>query len=208
MDRRLVEKTSLWCGLAILIAVGGFALGPQNQSKAEAPNPVENDAADQILWQAALEGQIDAMAAAVEQGARVEAADADGRTALMYAAFNGHEEAVQWLLDRGATVEVRDGDGRTPLMFASSGPFASTVQLLLDYGSNPNDADEYEGWTALMFAAGEGQMAVVKVLLKYGADPALVDTDGDTAADHAATKNHPEVAKLLRDAVASHSGQN
>jgi ankyrin repeat protein len=208
MNRRLVGITSLWCGLAILIAFEGIAMGPGDQEKKEVSSQAENEAADQMLWQAALEGQVDVMAAAVEKGARVEAADGDGRTALMYAAFNGHEEAVQWLLDRRAAVDTRDNEGRTPLMFASSGPFPSTTQLLLDYGSNPNDADEAEGWTALMFAAGEGQLEVVRVLLKYGADPSALDADGDAAADHAAKKHHDEVAQTLRDAASSASEHN
>jgi len=189
-------------------AACGIAFGQNAPENGETPSPIENEAADQTLWQAALEGQIDAMATAVEQGARIEAVDADGRTALMYAAFNGHEEAVQWLLEREADVEARDSSGWTPLMFCSSGPFPSTAQLLLDYGANPNDVGEVEGWTALMFAAGEGQIEVIQVLLKYGADPTVVDKDGDAAADHAAKTNHPDAEKLLRDAAASSSGQH
>ncbi len=200
----MIGKAARLKPLVFFLAIAAFCgvvFGQSERQDLEEP-PAVNEAADQVLWQAALEGEVDAMAEAIGQGARVEAADADGRTALMYAAFNGHEEAVQWLLDRGAAVATRDSAGRTPVMFASSGPFAPTVQLLLDFGANPNDADEAEGWTALMFAAGEGQLEVVRVLLKYGADPTAVDTDGDMAADHAATKHHAEVEKLLRDAAA------
>jgi len=191
-----------------IAAACGIVFGQNAPDSGDTPSPVENEAADQMLWQAALEGQIDAMAAAVEQGARIESVDADGRTALMYAAFNGHDKSVQWLLDRGAAVDTRDSSGWTPLMFCSSGPFPSTAQLLLDYGANPNDVGEVEGWTALMFAAGEGQIEVIQVLLKYGADPTVVDKDGDAAADHAAKTNHPEAEKLLREAAASLSGQH
>ncbi len=86
-------------------------------------------------------------------------------------------------------------------MFASSGPFPETAHLLLEFGSNPNDADEYEGWTPLMFAAAEGQIEVIRVLLDYGAIPSAVDRDGDVAADHAAQNRHPEVEDLLREAM-------
>ena len=185
-----------------IAAACGIVFGQNAPDSGDTPSPVENEAADQMLWQAALEGQIDAMAAAVEQGARIESVDADGRTALMYAAFNGHDKSVQWLLDRGAAVDTRDASGWTPLMFCSSGPFASTAQLLLDHGANPNDVGKVEGWTALMFAAGEGQVEIIRVLLKYGADPTIVDTDGDAAADHAAKTHHTEAEKLLRDAAA------
>lgn len=195
--------------LFVVIATAtGVVVAQTAQEDAEATSPVENEAADQMLWQAALEGHVDAMAVAVERGARIESVDADGRTALMYAAFNGHDKSVQWLLDRGAAVDTRDASGWTPLMFCSSGPFAATAQLLLDHGANPNDVGKVEGWTALMFAAGEGQVEVIQVLLKYGADPTTVDTDGDAAADHAAKTHHTEAEKLLRDATGSHSVQN
>ena len=141
------------------------------------------------------------MVAAVNDGAHIDALDADGRTALMYAAFNGHTECVRWLLEREAAVGARESVGRTALMFASSGPFPETAKLLLDFGSNPNDADEYEGWTPLMFAAAEGQLEVIRALLDYGANPSAVDKDGDVAADHAASNRHTEAEALLREAM-------
>ncbi len=91
--------------------------------------------------------------------------------------------------------------GRTALMYSSTGAFADTVELLLQNGADPNAADKSEVWTPLMFAAGEGQMEVVRVLLRHGAGPGLVDGDGDTAAEHALTKGHEEVARALRQAA-------
>ncbi len=196
-----------WVGVGVLcICLGvAFACGgasgtvemPDEKPSAKAANPV----ADQSLRDASLEGQLDLMVAAVDDGARIDAQDVDGRTALMYAAFNGHTDCVRWLLERGAAVGARENLGRTALMFASTGPFPETVRLLLEFASNPHDADEYEGWTPLMFAAGEGQIEIVRVLLGNGANPSAKDKDGDVAADHAARNHHPEVEALLRDAM-------
>ena len=187
-------------GLGVACACGGAAEPTDQQGKAT-PAPTVNTVADQALRDAALEGRLDLVVEAVDRGARINAEDADGRTALMYAAFNGHTECVRWLLEREAAVGEREYVGRTALMFASSGPFPETAKLLLDFGSNPNDADEYEGWTPLMFAAAEGQLEVVQVLLKFGADPSAIDNDGDVAADHAASNRHLEVEGVLREAM-------
>jgi ankyrin repeat protein len=200
MSRGWVGTAVLWISLGVACACGG-ASGPNEQQDEAPPAPTVNPVADQTLRDAALEGLIDVMVAAVNDGARIDAVDADGRTALMYAAFNGHTECVRWLLDRGAAEGAREYVGRTALMFASSGPFPDTAQLLLESGSNPDDADEYEGWTPLMFAAAEGQLEVVEVLLKFGADPSVVDNDGDVAADHAAQNRHSAVEGVLREAM-------
>ena len=200
MSRGWVGTAVLLISLGVAFACGG-ASGPRAQQDETAPAPTVNLVADQALRDASLEGRIDLVAAAVDQGARIDARDADGRTALMYAAFNGHSECVRWLLEREAAVGARENVGRTALMFASSGPFSETAQILLDFGSNPNDADEYEGWTALMFAAAEGQLEVVQLLLDYDANPSAVDKDGDLAADHAAQNRHSEVEGLLREAM-------
>jgi len=159
--------------------------------------------AAQALWVAALDDNAEVVRGVLDAGADVAAADPDGRTALMLAAFNGYTETVRLLLERGASVDDRDGLGRTPLMFGSTGPFNDTVELLLESGADPNLAEESEGFTSLMFAAGEGQMEVVRTLLRKGANPRAVDHDGDTAADHARTKGHEDVARALRHAEVS-----
>jgi ankyrin repeat protein len=200
MGKRTVGAAFLWLGLAVAGSCGG-ASQPEEKQPRETSAPPVNLAAEQALREASLDGQTVAMAAAVEQGARVDAADGEGRTALMYAAFNGHTESVRWLLDRGAAVGARENVGRTALMFASTGPFSETVRVLLEFGSNPNQADDHEGWTPIMFAAGEGQLEVIQILLDHGADPSTVDQDGQVAADHAAANNHPQAEHVLREAM-------
>ncbi len=199
MNKGFVGLTVVWFALGVAGACGGAA-GPEIQ-KDQAASATANPVADQALRDASLEGHFDVMVTAIEDGARIDARDADGRTALMYAAFNGHTDCARWLLERGAEVGARENLGRTALMFASTGPFPETVQLLLEFASNPHDADEYEGWTPLMFAAGEGQLEVVRVLLENGANPSAKDKDGDFAADHAAKNRHPEVEAMLRESM-------
>jgi len=68
---------------------------------------------DQVLRDAAFDGQIEILRSGFDQGAKPDAPDPDGRTALMMTSFNGHTETVRLLLDRGAKVDTRDGVGRT-----------------------------------------------------------------------------------------------
>ncbi|MCP3956515.1 MAG: ankyrin repeat domain-containing protein [bacterium] len=197
--------------LACLITFAGCspetppAVDAADEPIAKSPAPVATPAppaarSAEALWAAALEGPVDAVRAELDAGVDVNATDPDDRTALMLAAFNGRTEIVRLLLDRGARVADLDVAGRTALMYASTGDFADTVELLLESGADPNKADVQEVWTPLMFAAGEGQMEVVRTLLRHGANPAMVDGDGDTAADHALKKEHEEVARVLQEA--------
>lgn len=201
MSGRNAGTTALLICLTFVCSCGGASEVEQKQDPT--PPPIANPEADQMLWDAALQGQMDMIVAAVDRGARIESTDPDGRTALMYAAFNGHTECVRWLIDRGADVGARENVGRTALMFSASGPFSETVGLLLEFGANPNDADEYEAWTPLMFAAAEGQSEVVEVLLTNGANPSAADKDGEVAADHAAANRHVEMESRLRQAMST-----
>lgn len=60
----------------------------------------------------------------LDNGANVNHADADGRTALSVAALcapsnHGYATVVSILLDRGASVDHQDREGMTPLLVAA-----------------------------------------------------------------------------------------
>ncbi|MCH2613540.1 MAG: ankyrin repeat domain-containing protein [Opitutales bacterium] len=56
----------------------------------------------------ALNGNIDAIALALEAGINPDLTDENGRTPLMLAGFNGHTEIAERLLEAGARVDLRD----------------------------------------------------------------------------------------------------
>jgi ankyrin repeat protein len=117
----------------------------------------------------------------LEHGARLDVANARGKTPLMIAAGGSHAEnvkCVRLLLERGAsrTVNARDRKGRTALIKAAAAGAPEIVRLLLAAGALP-DLKDNEGKTALD-ASLEG--------LSYG-DPAD------------ARRRQTAVAAVLRD---------
>ena len=152
-----------------------------------------------ILYNAALDGDIEVVKKYLETGFDVNQPNQDKQSLLMLAGFNGHTDLCEYLIKSGAHIEARETNGRTALMFASTGPFPKTVELLLQNDANPNSIDNLEHFTPLMHAAAEGHIEVVKILLSHGADPSLKDVDGDTAESFAIQKGHRKVVKLLKE---------
>lgn len=72
------------------------------------------------LMHAAFEGDLPKAVALLQQGADVNAHDADGDTALMFASFNGHFLLVKLLLGHGADVLLRARNGWTAKQAAMS----------------------------------------------------------------------------------------
>ena len=83
--------------------------------------------------------QRDAIEALLDRGARVDAKDKEGRTALMLAARSGDAAAVRLLIAKGARVTDRDVAGLGPLEWARRGTnpvqVAEVVRLLQRRGS-------------------------------------------------------------------------
>lgn len=168
------------------------------KEKTQPPLRIANPETEDLLRQAALDGNKSQVKELLEQGVDANAANTEGQTALILAAYNGHSEIILDLLDSGAELGHRDVMGRTALMYGSTGPFPEAVKILLDKGADPNAVDSDEHFTALMHAAAEGHLEVVKVLLSYGADASLKDIDGDDAASFAKQSGHTQVVEYLQ----------
>ena len=80
----------------------------------------------------------------VENGADVNARDANGYTALHHAASRGDNELVKYLIEHGADVTVVSRKGQTTADMANGPiqrvpPFPETIDLLVSYGAINND---------------------------------------------------------------------
>lgn len=93
---------------------------------------------EQQLWHAAAAGDMEAVQAALTQGAPVDARDTYGDTALNRAAEGGHLAVVTHLLAAGADLENLGGAAKTPLMNAAFAGQTRVVQFLLDQGARVN----------------------------------------------------------------------
>jgi len=203
-DHHPIDATAFLVRVLLLSVLGAGGCGGEqagepvrSDRESSPPRQVEPKISDQAVRDAALEGKIDVLRRALEQGADANVADGDGRTALMLAAFNGHTEGVRLLLGHRARVDDRDAAHRTALIYAASGPNPETVRALLEAGADVDAVDNVEHWTALMFAAAEGHLEVVQALLDGQADSSLQDVDGETARDFAGKNGHGRIAALL-----------
>jgi len=134
--------------------------------------------------------------ALVQQGANVNAADADGTTALHWASYRDDLDIADLLIRAGAKANVANDLGATPLWTASQNGSATMVRRLLDAGANP-DAPLLSGETPLMIAARSGSPACVEQLLAKGAQVNAHATRGQTALMWAVAQKHADVVKVL-----------
>ncbi|PYS20266.1 MAG: hypothetical protein DMG11_29960 [Acidobacteria bacterium] len=139
------------------------------------------------------------MRSLLKQRIDVNAADAEGMTALHWAAHWGDLGTVKLLISAGANAKAANRYGVTPLHEASTIGNAAIMEALLKAGANPNAAYG-SGETPVMTAARTGNVDAVKVLLDSGADSnASEEWRGQTALMWAAAENHTAVARLLID---------
>ena len=125
---------------------------------------------------AAERGDLEVVRTLLRDGADVNTAQSDGRTALHWAAIRNDIEIARTLLYAGATVRATTRlGGYTPLHLASRAGSAEVAGLMLEAGADPNVFTS-TGVTAMHFAADADAPAVVALLAAHGADVDARDT--------------------------------
>lgn len=132
----------------------------------------------------------------LKQRADVNAAQADGMTALHWAAYLDDLETAKVLADAKANANATNRYGVTPLFLACQNGNTAMVELLLVQGADPNTMLR-GGETVLMTAARTGKAGPINALLKRGADVNAKERRGQTALMWAAADGHTEVVDLL-----------
>ncbi|TFK17626.1 hypothetical protein FA15DRAFT_675947 [Coprinopsis marcescibilis] len=148
-------------------------------------------------------------------------ADNDGWTALMYASYLGYSDIVQSILrfrDTDCIAKYTDGDtrasggeqaiigvnitnrdGNSALSLAVLGGHAAEVKMLLGVEGIGVNQLTGSGATALMLASQNGEKPIVQLLLRHeNIDVDIADPQGITALADALTRQHLEIAELLR----------
>jgi len=163
---------------------------------AQAAHSVLADAAEKKDWNAVL--------AQLKTKADVNAAQAEGTTALHWAVHHDELATTKALLAAGANVSATNNYGVSALSLACVNGNESIVRALLDVGTDPNTTLR-GGETVLMTAARTGRVGPVAALLDRGAKVDAEDRKGQTALMWAAADGHAEaVALLIKSAADIH----
>jgi ankyrin repeat protein len=178
---------TLAAGIAVLLAGASIA-----------------SAAEPSLLEAAESGDhAAAMRLAGAKGSSVNAAGADGATAIMYASANDDLELVQALIKAGADVKLKNKFGTSALTEAGILGSTPIIQALLKAGADPNFKNP-NGETPLMAAARSGRVDAAKALLDAGADiNAKENWGGQSALMWAAAQCQAGMVKYLASKDAS-----
>jgi ankyrin repeat protein len=165
--------------LFLLLPIAGFGAGP-------------SEVAD-----AAMHGDKTAVQKLVGQKADVNAAQADGATALHWAVFRSDKEMVDLLIRAGANAKAASREGSTPLWLASVNGDPLIIEALIKGGADPNEKLPL-GRTPLMLASRTGNITAMKVLLDHGADVNAKETlRGTTPIMWAADEGHASAIQFL-----------
>ena len=149
------------------------------------------------LLDSARRNDADAVLAAIEQGADVGAAAADGTTALHWAVYNDNAPLVGRLIAAGADVNAVNNYGASVMSEAATVANAAVIGQLLDAGADVESRGA-DGQTALMIVARTSRTDAAGVLLARGADVDARETwRGQTALMWAAAQRQPAMVRLL-----------
>lgn len=134
-------------------------------------NPKSHRGETALHW-AIIHRQRDFLGFLVEQGADLNVANVDKRTALHMTIMgkDGADEALLKLLlsTRAVDNNLQDTQGWTPLRWAAAHGQLKIVEMLLRAGADVDACDKY-GWTALRWAAHWGHKIIVKLLIRHEA---------------------------------------
>ena len=135
----------------------------------------------------------------ITQRVDVNAAEADGTTALHWAVHNGDLDLAQRLIRAGAKVNVKNEYGSTPMAEAAVLGRVDVLEALLKAGADV-ESPNADGQTALMVVARTGKVDAARLLLKHGAKVNQVEQwRGQTALMWAVAQRQPAmVAELVK----------
>jgi uncharacterized protein len=160
-------------------------------------------AADPALANAAESNDAEAIRVLLATGGDVDvnAAQADGMTALHWASYNDDARTVKLLIGAGADANATNCFGVTPLSLACTNGSADVVKMMLEAGADASAALR-GGETPLMIASRTGRLAAVEALLAHGAKVDARERKGQTALMWAAAEGHVDVVDALLEAGA------
>jgi len=144
-----------------------------------------------------------AIVSLIQKGAKVEAKNANGETAV-YSAVKGGDESpstINVLVNNGLVIDSKDKLGRdnlgnTPLHSAVKWSAFNTAKTLISLGVDV-DAQNLSGKTALSDACRSAKKEMAVLLIRSGADINATDATGRTVLMDAISSNNEDMVRLL-----------
>jgi ankyrin repeat protein len=131
----------------------------------------------------------------LDDGADVNARDAQGNTPLILASFYAGPECVKLLVEKGADVNAANKAGATPLIRAATS--FDKARLLVAAGANVRVRTALGNSPLILAARRAGNSRTVQLLLERGADATERSDAGISPIISAAASGDLETARLL-----------
>jgi uncharacterized protein len=185
------------CSAAVLIACAPLYAGSADAQTGGLKASGDQGTSASPLIDAVRQSDRAAVRQLLQKKADVNAASADGTTALIWAAQLNDLESATLLLGAGASVRAANRYGMTPLQAAAINGDPVLITALLKAGADPN-AVLPEGETVLMTAARTGRVDALAALIDGGARLGAVEKwFGETPLIWAASEDHAGAVELL-----------
>ncbi|XP_059366352.1 serine/threonine-protein phosphatase 6 regulatory ankyrin repeat subunit B-like [Carassius carassius] len=168
---------------------------PSNQLQTAINKHAKNGWSPLLL--AAEQGHTEVVKILLQNNARVDVFDEEGKAAIHLAAEQGHQDIVDTLLAHKAFVNSKTKLGLTPLHLSAQSGSAQLVRLLVETHQASVDALSLRKQTPLHLAAFSGQLDVCSSLLNLKADITATDIHNQTPLHLAVENDHSEVVKLF-----------
>lgn len=140
-------------GLGLLVLVGALSLAQTSRTSM-----------NQQLIAAAEKGDTATVLRLLKEGAKLNARDARGRTAVMAATQANKVATVKALVEAGADINIRDNRLDNPFLYAGAEGLLEILKVLTPAKPNTRITNRFGG-TALIPACERGHVEVVEFLL-------------------------------------------
>lgn len=162
---------------------------------------------DAALLSAAASGALDRAASALAVGARVEARDVHGRSALLLAVIGDHLDVARLLVDKGANPNAVDHRLDTPWLATGVTGSVEMLEILLPAGPDMTIKNRYGG-VAIIPASERGHVDYVRRVAGTGIDVNHINDLGWTALLEAVilgdgSTRYQEIVRILLGAGAA-----
>ena len=185
-----------WCSALSLLFVCSAAADEVGNVSSRGAVQEQGTASLAGIADAAERGEWTRIPQLLQSGCSVNAAQADGMTALHWAVMQNNLPQVSQLLQAGATVDAENSYGVRPLLLACEAGAGEIVERLLQSGAETSVRGA-GGETLLMLAARAGHERAVLALLHAGVAPNGRDQKQQTALMWAAAEGHVVVVDRL-----------